>query len=163
MSRIAVAVDATVASTIKRDGESVEPLTGALPAHGTDGWPVGHGLVTNTLGDDGRPLEALVLMCEPAIPQGEIAAWPVALLHLTTRGRTIDEVLCVAEVAPFTDLVDVVDLPRWHARPEAWATALACLIPGSAYQIAGLGPAREADELLDTARHAYFQLTGCLE
>ncbi|MER7967517.1 inorganic diphosphatase [Streptomyces sp. NPDC096080] len=162
MSRIAVAVDATVASTIKRDDETPEPLTNTPPAHGTEGWPVGRGLVANTLGDDGRPLQALVLMCEPAIPQDEIAAWPVAVLHLADRGRTFDEVLCVAEAAPFTDLVDLADLPRWHARPEAWTAALVHLTPGSAYRIAGLGPAREANELLDIARHAYLQLTGYL-
>ncbi|MGW4031835.1 inorganic diphosphatase [Streptomyces sp. NPDC004838] len=161
MPRIAVSVDATVASTIKRD--DAEPVVDAPPAHGEGGWPVGHGYVVDTLGDDGRPVEALVLMREPAVPRGQAAAWPIAVLHLAARGRTMDEVLCVAEAAPFTDLVDLPDLPRWHAQPEAWAQALARLTPDSAYRIAGLGPAAEADELLGTARHAFLQLTGCLE
>ncbi|MEU6606515.1 inorganic diphosphatase [Streptomyces shenzhenensis] len=163
MPRIAVAVDATVASTIKREDDTAEPMMDAPPAHGEGGWPVGHGHVVDTLGDDGLPVEALVLMCEPAIPRGQVAAWPIAVLHLAAQDRTVDEVLCVAEAAPFTDLVDLADLPAWHAQPEAWAKALARFTPGSAYRIAGLGPAGEADELLDTAWHAFLQLTGCLE
>ncbi|MGI5440645.1 inorganic diphosphatase [Streptomyces shenzhenensis] len=87
----------------------------------------------DTLGDDGLPVEALVLMCEPAIPCGEVEAWPIAVLHLATQDRTVDEVLCVAEAAPFTDLVDLADLPAWHAQPEAWAKTLARLTPGSDY------------------------------
>ncbi|GGJ41507.1 inorganic diphosphatase [Streptomyces brasiliensis] len=161
MHKIAVAVDATVASTIGRDDDAA-PVD-APPAHGESGWPVGHGRVVDTLGDDGRPLEALVLMCEPAVPRDGVPAWPVAVLHLAAQGRAVDELLCVAEAAPFTDLVDMADLPRWHAEPEVWAKALTRLTPGSSYEIAGLGPAGEADALLDTAWHAYLQLTGCLE
>ncbi|MEU1414825.1 inorganic diphosphatase [Streptomyces sp. NPDC049097] len=164
MPKIAITVDATVASTIRRDGETAEPNADVQPeAHGTGGWPVGHGCVVNTLGDDGRPVEALVLMCEPALPGDDLQAWPVATLHLSTPGRDVNEVLCVAEDPCFGDLADTGDLPRWHAEPDVWAEALARLTPGRTYQVAGCGPARETEELLSAAHHCYLRLTGCLE
>ncbi|GAA2489010.1 hypothetical protein GCM10023100_07530 [Actinocorallia cavernae] len=161
MTRIAVTVEATVASGIRDD--ETEPLVDPPPAHGKDGWPVGYGRVRDTLGEDGGPLRALVLMPEPAVPRDEVKAWPVAVLHLAAPDGPVDEVLCVAEAAPFTGLLDLADFPRWHAQPEAWAQALARLAPGSACQVEGVGPALEAGALLETARHAYLQLTGCLE
>ncbi|GAA3895812.1 inorganic diphosphatase [Streptomyces sp. NPDC003328] len=164
MPKIAITVDATVASSIRCDEEIAGPSAYLEPeAHGTAGWPVGHGSVVNTLGDDGRPLEALVLMCEPALPGDALQARPVATLHLSTPGRAVNEVLCVAEAPCFGDLADSRDLPRWHAEPGAWAEALARLTPGRTYRVAGCGPARETEELLSAARQCYLRLTGCLE
>jgi inorganic pyrophosphatase len=166
MSRIAIAVEATVGSTIRRDDESAEFSRDAdvePEPHGDSGWPVGRGLVLDTLGDDGRPVEALVLMCEPAVSAGDVPAWPVAVLHLSAEDRPVEEVLCVAEAPCFVDLVDLDDLPRWHAEPGVWASVLARLSPGGTYRVTGCGPVREADELLSAAHHAYLKLTGCLE
>ncbi|MEU6497100.1 inorganic diphosphatase [Streptomyces sp. NPDC046984] len=164
MPKIAITVDATVASTIRRDDEPPALSLGVQPeAHGARGWPVGLGHVVDTLGDDGRPLEALVLMCEPALPVDDLPAWPVGVLHFSTQGRNVDEVLCVSENPCFVGLVDVCDLPHWHAEPDVWAAVLARLTPGSAYRVAGLGPVREANERLSAAHHCYLQLTGCLE
>lgn len=165
MPGITIAVEATIGSTIRRDEVLDEPVPDEQDGQGrgTGGWPVGKGEVADTLGDDGRPVEALVLMREPAVPGMDVRAWPVGVLHLTARGRVVDEVLCVAEAPCFAGLVDVGDLPRWHAEPEVWAVAFSRLSPGNTYQVAGYGPVREADELLSTAWHAYLQLTGCLE
>jgi inorganic pyrophosphatase len=166
MTRIVIALDATVGSTIRRDEEPVEfsqEAEASSQAHGASGWPVGRGHVVDTLGEDGRSLEALVLMPEPAVPGKDIPAWPVAVLHLAAGDLPVEEVLCVAEAPCFTDLVDMNDLARWHAWPDVWASALARLCPGSAYRVTGCGPAREADELLSSAHQAYLQLTGCME
>ncbi|ATL88381.1 hypothetical protein DNK48_01885 [Streptomyces malaysiensis subsp. malaysiensis] len=150
MPRIAVAVDATVADTARRDDETAGPLADA------------HGRVPDTPGDDGRPLEALVLMREPALPRDETAARPIAVLHVAARDRVAGGVLCVAEAAPYTDLVDLPDLPRRHAWPEAWAEILTRLVPDR-HRNAGLGLAGVADELLNTAWHARLPRTGRLE
>jgi inorganic pyrophosphatase len=164
MSAITVTVEATIGSTIRRDGVP-DALSDAEQddARGAAGWPVGKGRVADTLGDDGRPVEALVLMREPAVAGADVRAWPVGVLHLAGPQRAVDEVLCVAEAPCFADLVDVSDLPRWHAEPEVWAVALSRLSRGPAYRVAACGPVREADALLSTAHHTYLQLTGCLE
>ncbi|MEL5956454.1 inorganic diphosphatase [Streptomyces sp. CLV115] len=160
MPHITVAVESTVGSSIGRnDG----PVPDESDATGRGGWPVGKGCVEDTLGTDGRPIQTMVLLQEPALPGDEVAAWPVAVLHLNDGRHDLDEVVCVAEVESFVDLVDTTDLSRWHAEPAAWASALGRLTPESAYQVTGCGSRKEADRLVATARHSFLQLTGCLE
>ncbi|MFF3731376.1 inorganic diphosphatase [Streptomyces sp. NPDC002476] len=192
MSRITVEVESTIGSSDgsfggssggssagpsvgSSSGSSAVPLAGFSPpdvsdasdgpepSGGADGWPVGEGRVEDTLDTDGRSVRTLVLMREPARPGDEVAAWPVALLHLNDGRHDVDEVLCVAEAEPFIDLVDATDLRRWHAEPDVWATALGRLSPGTVYRVTGCGSRREADQLVSDARHAYLRLTGCLE
>ncbi|WP_335935235.1 inorganic diphosphatase [Streptomyces sp. PTD5-9] len=188
MSRITVEVESTVGSSIgKRDragreghsSSGVSGVSGVSAAstapegadardvgdagEGLGGWPVGQGCVEDTLDADGRSVRSLVLMREPARSGDEVAAWPVALLHLNDGRRDVDEVVCVAEAEPFVDLVDTTDLERWHAEPAAWATALGRLSPDTRYRVTGCGSRREADQLVSDAHHAYLRLTGCLE
>lgn len=160
MPRITVTVESTTGSAIGSRGtaRAVPEPPGRL-----GGWPVGKGTVPDTLGADGRPVEALVLMQEPALPGDEVAARPVALLQLSEADRDRDELVCVAEAEPFADLVDVPDLGRRHAGPSAWAGVLARLSHGSAPRVTGYGQRAEADRLVEQARHSYLQLTGCLE
>ena len=141
MARIVVDVSSTVGSSI--------------------GWPVGWGVVPDTVCADGSPVEALVLMREPALP-APVHAWPVAVLHLSDTEPS-DELLCVAEDPDFAGLVDVDDLPRWHAEPEAWAAALDRMAPTAHHRVADCGPRAEAERLLEEARHAYLEFTGCLD
>ncbi|MET7774997.1 inorganic diphosphatase [Streptomyces mirabilis] len=161
MPRITVTVRSTVGSTMGRqdDAAHAEPEP---PGH-LGGWPVGQGSVPDTLGEDGRPVEALVLMQEPALPGDDVAAWPVAVLHVVDGDRRTDELLCIAETECFVDLVDVADLGRWHAEPTAWATALARLSPGSTPHVTDCGSRAEAEHLVEQTRHACQLLTGCLE
>ncbi|MEU6754891.1 inorganic diphosphatase [Streptomyces sp. NPDC046685] len=154
MPRITIAVEATVGSSIGRDNG---PMPAEPDRRGRFGWPVGKGCVLDTLDPEGRPVEAVVLMREPALPGDEVAAWPVAVVHLRDGRRDRDEVVCVAEAAPFVDLIGVGDLSRWYAEPAAWAAALTRLSPGSAYQVTGSGTRDEADELVTQARHAYVR------
>lgn len=163
MPGITIAVEATVGTRIRRDDESLETEQTGLQEAGAHGWPVGRGKVADTLSTDGRPLEALVLMPEPAVQGTDVRAWPVGVLHLKARDRAVEEVLCVAEAPCFAGLVDLPDLSRWHAEPEAWAAALARLSPEPAYQVEGLGPVREAADLLTDAHHSYLRFTGCPE
>lgn len=152
MPRISVTVDATTGSAIGRHEEG-------LP----EGWPVGRGVVSDTLTAEGSPVPALVLMPEPALPSQAVAAWPVAVLHLDDGGIPLDEVVSVAEAECFLGLVDVPDLPRWHAEPEVWVEALARLAPGHRYHVIGCGVRDEAEHLVSDAQRAFRRLTGCLE
>lgn len=117
----------------------------------------------DTLGEGARPVEALVLMRDPAVPGAAVPARPVAVLHLAAQGNPEDEVLCVAGDPCFADLADTRDLPRWHAGPDAWAAVLARLSPQPAYEVTGCGSREEAEQLVADARHTYERLTGSLE
>jgi len=79
----------------------VHRTAGAGPgsAHGDieqrmSGYALGSGTITDTLGPDGKQVEALVLMREPALPGIEVTACPIQLLHLHLDGAAHPVVLC---------------------------------------------------------------------
>ncbi|GHE15858.1 inorganic diphosphatase [Streptomyces alanosinicus] len=159
MPRITIDIDATVSSTIRTsdDGASGRLTSG--------GWPVGHGRVLDTLDTDGAPLDALVLMSEPALAGVTVPAWPLGVLHRigTESEPAVPMLLCVAEDPSFIDLADAGDLPRWHAEGDAWAAVLARLQHRAVGKVTDCGTRAEAEHLISDAHHAYERLTGCLE
>ncbi|MEU8974521.1 inorganic diphosphatase [Streptomyces monashensis] len=159
MPRITVDIDATASSTIRTsEGGASDRLT-------STGWPVGHGRVPDTLDAEGAPLDALVLMSEPALAGSTVPAWPVGVLHRIRAEFpcAAPVLLCVAEEPSFIDLVDIDDLPRWHAEGDAWAAVLARLQHQDVGTATDCGTRAEAEHLVSECHHAFERLTGCLE
>ncbi len=65
-------------------------------------YPADYGFVENTLGGDGDPLDALVLLDEPTFPGCLIEVKPVALFRMRDQKAEDNKILCV----PYTD-------PNW--------------------------------------------------
>lgn len=69
-------------------------------------YPADYGFVDDTLGGDGDPLDALVLLDEPTFPGCLITARVIGMFHMTDEKGPDDKILCV----PAQD-------PRWvHLR-----------------------------------------------
>ena len=66
-------------------------------------YPADYGYIEDTLGEDGDPLDALVLLDEPTFPGCVVRARPIAVFQMTDEAGGDDKVLCV----PATD-------PRWE-------------------------------------------------
>ncbi|MEU4706547.1 inorganic diphosphatase [Nocardia salmonicida] len=67
------------------------------------GYPADYGFIENTLGEDGDPLDALVLLPESVFPGVIVEARPVGVYRMTDEAGGDDKVLCV----PAGD-------PRWE-------------------------------------------------
>jgi len=63
-------------------------------------YPADYGFVPNTLGDDGDPLDALVLMDQPTFPGCLIAARPIGALGMIDGGEGDEKILCVPAKDP---------------------------------------------------------------
>jgi len=59
------------------------------------GYPGDYGLVEEALGDDGRPLDALVLVTEPTFSACVLAARLVGLFRMRDELGIDDKVICV--------------------------------------------------------------------
>ncbi len=59
------------------------------------GYPADYGFIENTLGEDGDPLDALVLLPESVFPGAIVEARPVAMFQMTDEAGGDDKVLCV--------------------------------------------------------------------
>ena len=58
-------------------------------------YPTDYGFFENTLGEDGDPLDALVLLPESVFPGCIVEARPVAMFQMTDEAGGDDKVLCV--------------------------------------------------------------------
>ncbi|MEV3903024.1 inorganic diphosphatase [Mycobacterium sp. NPDC050551] len=77
------------------------------------GYPTDYGFIEDTLGEDGDPLDALVLLPESLFPGAALDARPVAMFQMTDEAGGDDKVLCVPAGDPrwehIRDLGDIDD------------------------------------------------------
>lgn len=76
-------------------------------------YPCDYGFVPSTLGPDGDPLDAMVLVTNPTLPGVLIEARPVGVLDMVDAGEQDDKILCVPVSDPrFAHVQDIADVPQ---------------------------------------------------
>jgi len=73
------------------------------------GYPADYGFIEDTLGEDGDPLDALVLLPESVFPGVIVAARPVGMFKMVDEAGGDDKVLCVPAGDPRWDHIQDVD------------------------------------------------------
>lgn len=80
-------------------------------------YPGDYGFLPRTLGDDGDPLDVLVLMTIPVFTGCLVDARPIGLFHLIDRGVADEKVLAVPLGDPYSDgLNDLADIPGHYLK-----------------------------------------------
>ena len=78
-------------------------------------YPADYGFIDNTLGEDGDPLDALVLLEEPTFPGCVVLARAVGMFRMRDEMGGDDKVLCVAaKDARMAGLRDLDDIAEFH-------------------------------------------------
>ena len=78
-------------------------------------YPSDYGFVEGTLGEDGDPLDALVLLPEPLYPGVVVEARPVAMFRMVDEHGGDDKVLCVpAGDHRWDQIQDIGDVPPFE-------------------------------------------------
>ena len=86
--------------------------------HSAVHYPGDYGFFPRTLGDDGDPLDVLVMMTVPAFTGCLVECRPIGLFHLIDRGKADEKVLAVPTSDPYAaGIHDIHDIPR-HALKE---------------------------------------------
>jgi inorganic pyrophosphatase len=74
-------------------------------------YPVNYGFIEDTLGEDGDPLDALLLLPEPVFPGVIVSSRPVGMFQMTDEAGGDDKVLCVPAGDPRWDHIkDIGDV-----------------------------------------------------
>ena len=74
-------------------------------------YPADYGYVEDSLGEDGDPLDALVLLDEPTFPGCQVLARPIGVFHMTDEKGPDEKVICVPLKDPaFMRVHDVHDI-----------------------------------------------------
>jgi inorganic pyrophosphatase len=78
-------------------------------------YPADYGFVRGTLGEDGDPLDALVLVPEPTFPGCLIRSRPIGMFRMTDEMGGDDKILCVpAGDVRQEQLRDIHELPQYE-------------------------------------------------
>jgi inorganic pyrophosphatase len=81
-------------------------------------YPANYGYIENTLGEDGDPLDVLVLLPEAVVPGVLINVRPVGMYKMVDEAGGDDKVLAVPAGDPRWDHIqDIGDVPSWELEP----------------------------------------------
>ncbi|GMA18136.1 inorganic diphosphatase [Arsenicicoccus piscis] len=72
-------------------------------------YPADYGYVEDSLGEDGDPLDALVLLDEPTFPGCVVLARPIGLFHMRDEAGGDDKLLCIPAGDPRKDHITELD------------------------------------------------------
>jgi inorganic pyrophosphatase len=76
-------------------------------------YPADYGFLPNTLGDDGDPLDALVLLEDPVYPGIWVDARPVGVMWMQDEAGGDAKIICVPPKEPrWKEVQDLRDLPE---------------------------------------------------
>ena len=80
-------------------------------------YPGDYGFIPRTLGDDGDPLDILVLSTIPMFTGCLVEARPIGLFHLVDRGKGDEKVLAVPLGDPYAaEMHDLSDVPPHYLK-----------------------------------------------
>jgi inorganic pyrophosphatase len=117
-------------------------------------YPADYGFVDATLGEDGDPLDALVLLEEPTFPGCHIRSRAVGVFLMTDEKGRDAKVLCVPSTDPrWAHVQDLGDLPPFQlAEISHFFEVYKSLEPGKGAEIEGWGDASAAATEIEAAR-----------
>ena len=116
-------------------------------------YPTDYGFFENTLGDDGDPLDALVLLEYPVFPGVGVKVRPVAVLNMSDEAGGDAKIIAVPYKDPrWQHIQDVNDIPEQTRKEiEHFFARYKDLEPGKFVNIEGWGDAAEAEGLIQKA------------
>lgn len=74
-------------------------------------YPADYGFVSDTLGEDSDPLDALVLVDDPTFPGCWVKARPIGVFWMEDEKGPDAKIICVPEDPRWEDVLDIDDLP----------------------------------------------------
>ena len=81
------------------------------------GYPADYGFIEGTLGEDGDPLDALVILPEPVFPGVVVTARTIGVFKMTDEAGGDDKLLAVLDDPRYEGYQDISDVPE-HLKDE---------------------------------------------
>jgi inorganic pyrophosphatase len=116
-------------------------------------YPADYGFIEGTLGEDGDPLDALVLVGDPTFPGCRIRAHPMGVFHMIDEKGPDEKIICTSVRDPlWLHVEDINDLvPEFRDEIEHFFQVYKQLEKKKT-ATSGFGNRLEALEVIDTAR-----------
>ena len=111
-------------------------------------YPCNYGYVPRTLGGDGDPLDALVLLPLPLVPGSVIRCRPVGMLRMTDEAGSDEKLIVAPEASIFRGYAHITDVdgiaPHWLDRIAHFFTHYKDLEDNKWVKVGGWGNAEAA-------------------
>lgn len=116
-------------------------------------YPTDYGFFENTLGEDGDPLDVLVLLDYPLFPGVGVKVRPVGVLNMSDEAGGDAKVIAVQHKDPrWQHIQDVNDIPEFtRSEIEHFFKHYKDLEPGKFMTIEGWGNAAQAEQIIQEA------------
>ncbi|MFN2524958.1 MAG: inorganic diphosphatase [Actinomycetota bacterium] len=122
-------------------------------------YPADYGFVPDTLGEDGDPLDALVLVDDPTFPGCWVSARPVGVFWMEDEKGPDAKIICLPDDPKWDEVNDVDELPAsLRAEIEHFFEVYKTLEPGKSSSTRGYEGAKVALEEIEAARRRGAQL-----
>ncbi|HUD40271.1 MAG TPA: inorganic diphosphatase [Streptosporangiaceae bacterium] len=117
-------------------------------------YPADYGFVENTLGEDGDPLDALVLLEEPTFPGCLISCRALGMFRMRDEKGKDDKVLCVPATDPrIAHLQDITDVSEFDLLEiQHFFEVYKALEPGKEVEAAKWASRQAAEDEIEAAR-----------
>jgi inorganic pyrophosphatase len=124
-------------------------------------YPLDYGFFPRTLGEDGDPLDALVLLTEPAVPGCHVHVRPVAVFWMTDEAGPDAKVLCVPADDPRNAAItDMEHLPPFLLEEIGnFFDVYKLLEPGKRTETGGWEGREVAERVIHEAQQKYVPHT----
>jgi len=122
-------------------------------------YPADYGFIEGTLGEDGDPLDALVLLEEPTFPGCLIRARALGMFRMTDEAGGDDKVLCVPATDPRMEhLRDIHHVPEFdRLEIQHFFEVYKDLEPGKSVEGATWAGRTEAEAEIEASRRRLRQ------
>ena len=117
-------------------------------------YPADYGFIEHTLAEDGDPLDALVLLDEPAFPGCLVSCRAIGMFRMRDEMGNDDKILCVAATDPrVAHLRDIEDVPEFdRLEIQHFFEVYKDLEPGKSVEGATWVGREEAEREIERAR-----------
>ncbi|MER3390585.1 MAG: inorganic diphosphatase [Microcella sp.] len=125
-------------------------------------YPTDYGFFEHTLGLDGDPVDALVLLEFPLLPGVGLDVRPVCVFNMTDDGGSDAKVVCVPAKDPrWAHIQDLEDVPEQTRKEiEFFFENYKALEPGKWVKTEGWGSAADAEAVVQAGIEAYVPPAG---
>jgi inorganic pyrophosphatase len=122
-------------------------------------YPADYGFIEDTLGEDGDPLDALVLVLEPTFPGCLIRSRPIGMFRMTDEKGGDDKILCVPATDPRQEhLRDIHHVSRFDRQEiEHFFLIYKELEPGKSVSGASWADRAAAEAEIEASRRRLLQ------
>jgi inorganic pyrophosphatase len=116
-------------------------------------YPADYGFVEGTLGEDGDPLDALVLVADPTFPGCRIRVRPVGVFHMSDEKGPDEKLICVPLRDPvWASVHDIHDVAAPYRQEIEHFFQVYKDLEEKPTETKGFGNRAEALEVLEDAR-----------